>query len=114
MECIGDNTVYGVSSESGNTHDRVAATTGINGGVHPPDLGTATNPNHDPINENPIIFSVDRGTYGATGSAVDVQVAVHERGVICATVRHWWALAHPRIGRENYYCLKDLPEGGAR
>jgi len=76
LETVGTNTLYdGTAAEPGNTHDRVAPTSGVNPpGVHPPDLGDPTNPNHDPINGNPIIFSIDRGSYGAAGSAVTSQV----------------------------------------
>lgn len=75
LECVGTNTLAGgIPAEPGNTHDRVAPTSGVNGGVHPPDLGDPPNPNHDPINGNPIIFSIDRGSYGAPGSAVATQV----------------------------------------
>ena len=75
LEHVGDNLLAdGTMAESGNTHNRVAPTSGVNGGVHPPDLGNPNNPNHDPVNVNPIIFSVDRGTYGAPGSAVNAQV----------------------------------------
>jgi hypothetical protein len=75
LEDVGTNTLWdGTPVETGNTHDRVAATSGVNGGTHLPDLGDPNNPNHDPINGNPIIFSVDRGADGTAGSAVRSQI----------------------------------------
>lgn len=79
LEVVGTNIdrsagIPGNSREAGNTHDRVTPTGGANGGSHPPDLGNSTNANHDPVNTNPIIFSVDRNSYGTPGSAVEAQV----------------------------------------
>ncbi len=70
LDHVGTN----AAGESGNTHDRVAPTSGVNGGLHPPDLGDPNNANHDPNNDFPLIFSVDRGSWGAAGSAVLAQV----------------------------------------
>lgn len=81
LEHVGDNTLAsGLLGESGNTHDRVSPTAGANGGMHPPDLGGPHNPNHDPVNTNPIIFSVDRGSGGTPGSAVQTQVLTPVEG----------------------------------
>jgi hypothetical protein len=79
LEHVGTNTLYdGTAAEPGNTHDRVGPTAGFWGGTHPPDLGDPNNANHDPIGDaehvNPIIFSVDRGSHGYMGSAVEAQV----------------------------------------
>ncbi|MCO6436421.1 MAG: hypothetical protein J5J06_04980 [Phycisphaerae bacterium] len=68
MEHVGTNTLIGgIPAQSGNTHDRVRE-------LLPPDLADPNTTNHEPINGNPIIFSVDRGTTGALGSAVAAQV----------------------------------------
>ena len=102
LEDIGTNTlVDGTTAESGNTHDRVAPTNPAlnppNGGSHGPgeDLGIPTNANHDAVNGNPIIFSVDRGTYGRMGSAVHAQVTNMNEGAsgdlfIAVTVMDRW------------------------
>lgn len=79
LEVVGTNIdrsagIPGNPREAGNTHDRVTPTSGANSGSHPPDLGNPTNANHDPVNTNPIIFSVDRNSYGTAGSAVEAQV----------------------------------------
>ncbi len=76
LEHVGLNS----AGEAGNTHDRVVPTSGFNGGFHPPDLGDPTNPNHDPVAFHPLIFSVDRGSYGAPGSAVATQVGLPNEG----------------------------------
>jgi hypothetical protein len=76
LECVGNNS----AGEPGNTHDRVMPTMGSNGGVHPPDLGSPTNANHDAQINYPIIFSVDRGSFGAFGSAVHAQLVDPNEG----------------------------------
>ncbi|MHC4501279.1 MAG: hypothetical protein ACYS21_19465 [Planctomycetota bacterium] len=76
LECAGQNS----AGEAGNTHDRVAPTMGYNGGLHPPDLGSPTNANHDAQINFPIIFSVDRGTFGRFGSAVHAQLVDPNEG----------------------------------
>jgi hypothetical protein len=76
LECVGKNS----AGEPGNTHDRVAPTMGYNGGTHPPDLGSPTNANHDAQINFPIIFSVDRGTFGRFGSAVHAQLVDPNEG----------------------------------
>lgn len=100
LEDLGTNTLSdGTAVETGNTHDRVAPTNPAlnppNGGTHPPDLGNPNNANHDPCNVNPLIFSVDRGTYGRNGSAVQAQVVSGDEGAsgdlfIAVTVMDQW------------------------
>ncbi|MHC5112139.1 MAG: hypothetical protein ACYTHJ_19945, partial [Planctomycetota bacterium] len=72
LEYIGPN----FAGEPGNTHARVNPIPG----THPPELGDPFMQMHEPINELPLIFSVDRRTIGMPGSAVETQTNKPDEG----------------------------------